>query len=131
MNHRETGSHEPIDWTEDFEQNRPATPRPPCSGCAEAESVIVWRGAPLCKNCIDYLESHGWKPLPERCGCHRSRTPCSRCGKTGFTGGCACGQRFCDDCINSHFDENGPDFCEVLRASDLRIAEGIGRRSKQ
>jgi hypothetical protein len=48
--------------------------------------------------------------------------PCARCGEYGeCTGACGCcGAWRCDRCIDPHYTENDPDYCEVLRmAPDL------------
>jgi hypothetical protein len=46
--------------------------------------------------------------------------PCSGCGKREYTACCGCGQSWCEDCIDSHYDENSPEFCEWLRQDPNR-----------
>jgi len=62
VNWAETSPHGPIDWDEEFNRRRPATPRPPCFICLERESLgcCICRIF-LCEYCVDdHLEMHGW-----------------------------------------------------------------------
>jgi hypothetical protein len=40
---------------------------------------------------------------------------CSRCDQQQETALCVCGGYICFDCLEAHFNDDDPDFCEVLR----------------
>src|SRR5215469_6152338 len=44
--------------------------------------------------------------------------PCSCCGGREEDIGCCCGEYFCVNCIDAHFDEDDPDFYSAIHLSD-------------